>query len=89
MMPSATRSGIAPFHVGDAHDLVGREVLPRERRLPREVLRLHDIIARNGSIGWASQVARAFCGRRRAGVRQLGICRSARESRRRLAPRLH
>ena len=35
---------------------------PRERRLPREVLRLHDIIAGNGSIEWASQVARAFAG---------------------------
>ena len=35
---------------------------PRERRLPREVLRLHDIIASNGSLEWASQVARAFAG---------------------------
>ena len=30
---------------------------PRERRLPREVLRLHDIIASNGSIEWAQQAA--------------------------------
>jgi geranylgeranyl diphosphate synthase type II len=33
---------------------------PRERRLPREVLRLHDIIASNGSIEWARQAANAF-----------------------------
>ena len=33
---------------------------PRERRLPREVLRLHDIIASNGSIEWARQAAREF-----------------------------
>jgi len=33
---------------------------PRERRLPREVLRLHDIIASNGSIEWAHQAAKAF-----------------------------
>jgi hypothetical protein len=41
-----------PIHVGDTNDLVGREIidLPRQRRLPREVLRLRDIIASNGSI---------------------------------------
>jgi geranylgeranyl pyrophosphate synthase/uncharacterized protein with NAD-binding domain and iron-sulfur cluster len=33
---------------------------PRERRLPREVLRLHDIIESNGSIEWARQAANAF-----------------------------
>jgi geranylgeranyl pyrophosphate synthase/uncharacterized protein with NAD-binding domain and iron-sulfur cluster len=33
---------------------------PRERRLPREVLRLHDIIAGAGSIEWARLAARAF-----------------------------
>lgn len=33
---------------------------PRGRRLPREVLRLHDIIASNGSIQWARQAANAF-----------------------------
>jgi len=33
---------------------------PRERRLPREVLRLHQIIASNGSIDWARQAAAAF-----------------------------
>ena len=33
---------------------------PRERRLPREILRLHDIIASNGSIEWARQTANAF-----------------------------
>ena len=33
---------------------------PRERRLPREVLRLHEIIASNGSIEWARQAAKAF-----------------------------
>jgi geranylgeranyl diphosphate synthase, type II len=33
---------------------------PRERRLPREVLRLHDIIASNGSIEWARQAAETF-----------------------------
>lgn len=33
---------------------------PRERRLPREVLRLHDIVAGTGSIAWARQVAAAL-----------------------------
>ena len=33
---------------------------PRERRLPREILRLHDIIASNGSIEWARRAANAF-----------------------------
>jgi len=33
---------------------------PRERRLPREVLRLHQIIAAVGSIQWAQQVATGF-----------------------------
>jgi geranylgeranyl pyrophosphate synthase/uncharacterized protein with NAD-binding domain and iron-sulfur cluster len=33
---------------------------PRERRLPREVLRLHDIIASNGSIEWAREAANAL-----------------------------
>jgi geranylgeranyl pyrophosphate synthase/uncharacterized protein with NAD-binding domain and iron-sulfur cluster len=32
----------------------------RERRLPREVLRLHDILDRGGSIEWARQSAAAF-----------------------------
>jgi geranylgeranyl pyrophosphate synthase/uncharacterized protein with NAD-binding domain and iron-sulfur cluster len=33
---------------------------PRERRLPREILQLHDIIASTGSIEWARQAANAF-----------------------------
>jgi len=33
---------------------------PRERRLPREVLRLHQILANGGSIQWAQQSAAAF-----------------------------
>jgi geranylgeranyl pyrophosphate synthase len=33
---------------------------PRERRLPREVLRLHKIIAGGGSIQWAQQTAAAL-----------------------------
>jgi hypothetical protein len=33
---------------------------PRGRRLPREVLRLHDIIASGGGIEWAHQAAAAF-----------------------------
>jgi geranylgeranyl pyrophosphate synthase/uncharacterized protein with NAD-binding domain and iron-sulfur cluster len=33
---------------------------PRERRLPREVLRLHDIVASSGGIEWAQQAAAAF-----------------------------
>jgi geranylgeranyl pyrophosphate synthase/uncharacterized protein with NAD-binding domain and iron-sulfur cluster len=37
--------------------LLGR---PRERRLPREILRLHKILARGGSIQWAQQSATAF-----------------------------
>jgi geranylgeranyl pyrophosphate synthase len=33
---------------------------PRERRLPREVLRLHRIISSSGGIRWAKQTAVAF-----------------------------
>jgi len=33
---------------------------PRERRLPREVLRLHDMLENGGSIEWARQSARTF-----------------------------
>ena len=33
---------------------------PRERRLPREVLRLRQIIASGGSLEWAQQAASAF-----------------------------
>jgi len=33
---------------------------PRERRLPREVLRLHRILASSGSIAWAQQSAATF-----------------------------
>jgi geranylgeranyl pyrophosphate synthase/uncharacterized protein with NAD-binding domain and iron-sulfur cluster len=33
---------------------------PRERRLPREVLRLHQIVANGGSIQWAQQAAAAL-----------------------------
>jgi geranylgeranyl pyrophosphate synthase/uncharacterized protein with NAD-binding domain and iron-sulfur cluster len=33
---------------------------PRERRLPREVLRLHQMIVSSGSIAWAEQTADAF-----------------------------
>jgi geranylgeranyl pyrophosphate synthase len=33
---------------------------PRERRLPREVLRLHQIISGGGGIQWAQQVAATF-----------------------------
>ena len=33
---------------------------PRERRLPREVLRLHQILAGSGSIAWAQQSAAIF-----------------------------
>ena len=35
---------------------------PRERRLPREVLRLREILQRGGSLDWARQAARAFAG---------------------------
>jgi hypothetical protein len=33
---------------------------PRERRLPREIFRLHQLIASGGSIQWAQQAAAAF-----------------------------
>jgi geranylgeranyl pyrophosphate synthase/uncharacterized protein with NAD-binding domain and iron-sulfur cluster len=33
---------------------------PRERRLPREVLRLHQILAKGGSIDWAQRSAQAL-----------------------------
>jgi geranylgeranyl pyrophosphate synthase len=33
---------------------------PRERRLPRETLQLHDILTKTGSIEWARQKANEF-----------------------------
>jgi geranylgeranyl pyrophosphate synthase/uncharacterized protein with NAD-binding domain and iron-sulfur cluster len=33
---------------------------PRQRRLPREVLRLHDLLEATGSIDWAASIAAAF-----------------------------
>ena len=33
---------------------------PRDRRLPRDVVRLHDLLDRAGSITWAARSARAF-----------------------------
>jgi geranylgeranyl pyrophosphate synthase len=38
-------------------DFLGR---PRERRLPSEVMRLHDLFDRTGSIDWAVHSAKAF-----------------------------
>jgi geranylgeranyl pyrophosphate synthase/uncharacterized protein with NAD-binding domain and iron-sulfur cluster len=40
--------------------IMGFLARPRERRLPREVLRLHRIIASSGSVQWARQAAAAF-----------------------------
>jgi geranylgeranyl pyrophosphate synthase/uncharacterized protein with NAD-binding domain and iron-sulfur cluster len=42
---------------------------PRERRLPREILRLHQILASGGSIQWAKQSATAFA---EAAAREFG-----------------
>jgi len=44
----------------DRQWMIGLLARPRERRLPREVMRLHDIIAGGGSIEWARQAASAF-----------------------------
>ncbi len=33
---------------------------PRERRLPREILRFHQVLAGLGSVQWAQQSAMAF-----------------------------
>jgi geranylgeranyl pyrophosphate synthase len=38
-------------------DLLAR---PRDRRLPREVMRLHDIIVGGGSLEWGREAARSF-----------------------------
>jgi geranylgeranyl pyrophosphate synthase len=38
-------------------------VRPRERRLPRKILRLHRILASSGSIQWAQQSAATFAER--------------------------
>ena len=46
---------------GADRDWIGRFLArPRERRLPREVLRLHDILNSGGSIAWAKQTATVF-----------------------------
>jgi geranylgeranyl pyrophosphate synthase len=47
-------------HDADRAWISGFLARPRERRLPREVLRLHEIIASSGSIKWAQQAAAAF-----------------------------
>jgi geranylgeranyl pyrophosphate synthase/uncharacterized protein with NAD-binding domain and iron-sulfur cluster len=47
-------------HDADRAWISGFLARPRERRLPREVLRLHEIIASSGSIQWAQQAAAAF-----------------------------
>jgi geranylgeranyl pyrophosphate synthase len=47
-------------HAADRAWISGFLARPRERRLPREVLRLHEIIASSGSIQWAQQAAAAF-----------------------------
>jgi geranylgeranyl pyrophosphate synthase/uncharacterized protein with NAD-binding domain and iron-sulfur cluster len=45
---------------GDREWMSGFLGRPRERRLPREVMRLHQVIARGGGVQWAQQVAAAF-----------------------------
>ena len=45
---------------GDRHWIRQFLARPRERRLPREVLRLRQILSRGGSIAWARQVAGAM-----------------------------
>ena len=47
-------------HDADRAWMSGFLARPRERRLPREVLRLHEIFASSGSIEWAQQAAAAF-----------------------------
>jgi geranylgeranyl pyrophosphate synthase/uncharacterized protein with NAD-binding domain and iron-sulfur cluster len=47
-------------HDADRAWMSGFLARPRERRLPREVLRLHQMIASSGSIEWAKQEAAAF-----------------------------
>jgi len=47
-------------HDADRAWMSGFLARPRERRLPREVLRLHEIIASSGSIQWAQQASAAF-----------------------------
>ena len=62
---------------------------PRERRLPREVLRLHQIIADGGSIPWAQRVGSRICRGCGARIPRLGVRRCACRSRPRMAARLH
>jgi geranylgeranyl pyrophosphate synthase/uncharacterized protein with NAD-binding domain and iron-sulfur cluster len=47
-------------HRADRSWIAGFLARPRERRLPREILRLHQLIASGGSIQWAQQAAAAF-----------------------------
>jgi geranylgeranyl pyrophosphate synthase/uncharacterized protein with NAD-binding domain and iron-sulfur cluster len=49
-------------HAGEAdrHWIRGFLARPRERRLPRELLQLHHILSRQGSIEWAAQAAQTF-----------------------------
>ena len=53
---------------------------PRERRLPREVLRLHQILASGGSIQWAQQSAAALAEAAAREFDDIGIRRRARKS---------
>jgi geranylgeranyl pyrophosphate synthase len=51
---------LAHVNRGDRDWIAGFLERPRERRLPREVSRLHDIIVNAGSLVWAQQAAIAF-----------------------------
>jgi geranylgeranyl pyrophosphate synthase len=44
----------------ERHWMAGFLARSRQRRLPREVFRLHDLLETTGSIDWARQVAAAF-----------------------------
>ena len=62
---------------------------PRERRLPREVLRLHQIIADGGSIPVGAASGSRICRGCSARIPQLGVRRCACRSRPRMAAHLH
>ena len=61
---------------------------PRERRLPREVLRLHQIISDGGGIRWAQRLAAAFAEAAVHEFRHLGLRGRACKSRPRMVAHL-
>jgi geranylgeranyl pyrophosphate synthase/uncharacterized protein with NAD-binding domain and iron-sulfur cluster len=52
--------GLSQVTAADRQWMEGFLAKPRERRLPRDVMRMHNLLELSGSMNWADQVAKAF-----------------------------